>query len=70
MRSVCVNRQINRKRRGSKDGRKQPNGYLSFYKERYPQISKENPQLKVTDIGRMVGLEWQAKTVEEKKAKP
>ena len=70
-----VNRKINRTRRGDDDGRKQSNGYLLFYKERYPQIIKENPKLKVTDIGRMVGLEWHAKTVEDKtnfmmKAKP
>ena len=46
-----VNREINRTRRGEDDGRKQSNGYLLFYKERYPQIVKENPKLKVTDIG-------------------
>jgi len=61
-----VNREINRTRRGDDDGRKQSNAYLLFYKERYPQIRKENPKLKVTDIGRLTGLEWKAKTVEEK----
>lgn len=65
---ASVNREVNKMRRGPNDGRKKTNGYLSFYKERYGQISKENPKLKVTEIGKLVGKEWKSKSAEEKTA--
>jgi hypothetical protein len=60
-----INRSINRSRRDPSDtGKRYTNGYLIFYKERFPQLKKTD--VPVTQIAKQLGVEWNSLTEEEK----
>ena len=60
-----INRSINRSRRNPSDtGKRYTNGYLVFYKERFPQLKKTDAP--VTEIAKRLGAEWNSLTEEEK----
>jgi hypothetical protein len=60
-----INRAINRSRRNPSDtGKRYTNGYLVFYKERFPQLKKTDAP--VTEIAKRLGAEWNSLTEEEK----
>ena len=52
-----INRSINRARNVQKDnGKKYTNGYLIFYKERFPKLKLQD--MPICDIAKHVGKEW------------
>ena len=57
-----INRTINKARRGpnSASPRKYANGYVVFYKQRFPVLKKARKQIDVTEAGRLIGAEWRA----------
>ena len=58
---MSINRSINRARREPDDtGKKYTNGYMMFYRERFPQLKKKDKNKPVTDIARQIGAEWRA----------
>lgn len=59
---VQINRILNRSRRpaGQDLARKYSNGYLVFYRERFPSLRKSNKQADVTSIAKIIGAEWRA----------
>jgi hypothetical protein len=55
-----IRRSINRAKRDPNDtGKRYTNGYLIFYKERFPVIKKDYPE-DVTLIAKKIGEEWRA----------
>ena len=44
-----------------------PNAYMMFCKKMRPEIIKENPDLKFTEIGKRLGELWRGLTDDEKK---
>jgi hypothetical protein len=64
---ASINKSINRARRiGADDGKtnKYSNGYLVFYKERFPEA--RNGGDAITAIAKKLGAEWKALSAEEK----
>ena len=62
-------RQINRAiGRRDTTAKKRPSGYILFYKEQYPLVKQNNPELKLGDIAKIVGAEWQALDQEDRDA--
>ena len=64
-----INRCINRARRDPNDTEKRnTNGYLMFYMERFTELKKnENDKpVKVTEIAKQLGKEWKGLTDDEK----
>ena len=68
-----INRAINKARRGPNSAspevkRKYANGYVVFYKQRFPVLKKAKKQLDVTEAGRLIGAEWRALGAADKQA--
>ena len=68
-----INRAINKARRGPNSASpeakaKYTNGYVVYYKQRFPALKRANKQLDVTVAGRLIGAEWQALGAAEKQA--
>ena len=68
-----INRAINKAIRGPNSAspeakRKYANGYVVFYKKRFPALKRARKQLDVTEAGRLIGAEWQALGAAEKQA--
>lgn len=62
-----INRTINRAKRDPSDnGGRYTNGYLVFYKERFPQLKKREKDKPVTEIAKQLGAEWKSLNDDEK----
>ena len=59
-----INRAIGRKDTTTK---KRPSGYILFYKEQYPLVKGNNPELKTLgDIAKNIGTTWSSMSDEDK----
>ena len=68
-----LNRLINRSRRGANAAspevkKKYTNGYMTFFKQRFPALRQTHKQIDVTEAGRIIGLEWKALEKKEQQA--
>ena len=36
--------------------------YIKFYKKQFPKVKKENPDLPVSEIAKIIGAEWRERT--------
>ena len=63
-----INRIINRSKRveSAKGKKKYTNGWLVFYRERYPQVRVKHKDMEVTGIAKLISSEWKSLSVEEK----
>jgi hypothetical protein len=63
-----INRAINKSRRvdSANAKTKYTNGWLVFYKQRFPQVRKKNTNMEVTGIAKILGQEWRALSPAEK----
>jgi hypothetical protein len=60
-----INKTINRAKHTEDDGRKRyNNGYMHFYKNRFPEAKKSGDS--ITVIAKRMGKEWKALTAEER----
>ena len=63
-----IRRSINRSKRDPNDtGKRYTNGYLIYYKERFPVIKKDYPE-DVTLIAKKIGEEWRTMSDEKKES--
>jgi hypothetical protein len=61
---IC--RGISRACQGKDEGHKKINGYILYYKERYPIVKAKMPAAGLGEIARSVGAEWKNLSKDEK----
>lgn len=49
-----------------KSDKRKPSGYIMFYRDQYPNVSKSNPGMSLGNIAKIVGKQWAAKSSSEK----
>ena len=63
----ALNRQINHVyKKDNEQPSRRPNGYLVFYKEKFPKLQKEGKT--ILEAGRFIGEKWRNLSQEEKDA--
>jgi hypothetical protein len=61
---IC--RGISRACKSSTEEPKKMNGYIVYYKERYPAVKKKMPGAELGDIAKAVGAEWKKLGADER----
>ncbi len=50
----------------SKQEKKQPSAYITYYCEQYPKIMQKHPELSLGDAAKIIGKQWKSMPFEEK----